>query len=242
MGKKVLLIDSSNRRKNTYNVLLQIEKILKSRGFETEILNLFDYEIKDCVGCEICVTESVCCVTDDMPVIMQKIKESDGLVLSSPVYMSGATSRFKAFADRTNIWVHKPEIAGKPVMYAATTASTGLKEIEKFFVSFAAGFGGRLGDFVGRAGKKMREPVREKEIARFLSLLSQDKSLYSPGLNEIIMFTVGKVLAAKSNGDDRRFWEEKQWMDKIYYYPCNINPFKKVFSKFMLGVLTNAMK
>lgn len=242
MSKKVLIINGSSRKKNTYNILLQMEKIFKTRGVDTEILNLFDYQIKDCVGCETCVGKKSCGITDDMPVIMQKILDSDGIVLSSPVYMCSVTSKFKTFADRTNIWVHKPETAGKPVMFVATTAATGLKDTKKFLESFATGFGARKGDFIARSGKNMSEPVQEKELARFLSLLNQDKKDYSPAMNDIVMFTVGKVLALKSTGDDRKFWEEKEWLDKIYYYPCKINPGKKLFSKFMFKVLSNAMK
>lgn len=242
MGKKVLMIDGGARKKNTYNILTQIGQILKTHGIEVEILRLFDYEIKHCVGCETCVGHQSCGITDDLPVIMGKIMDSDGVVLSSPVYMRSVTSKFKAFADRTNIWVHKPETVGKPVMFATTTASTGLKETKRFFESFATGFGARKGNFVARSGKNLSEPVREKELSRFLSLLNQDKEYYRPAMDEIVMFNVGKVLALKSSGDDNRFWEEKQWFGKDYYYPCRMNPGKKVFSKFMFKVLSKAMK
>jgi len=241
MNKKVLMINGSARKKNTYSLLLQIEKILKARDIDVEIINLFDYEIKDCVGCETCVTRECCAIRDGMDEIMQKILESDGLVLSSPVYLSGVTSKFKTFTDRTNIWVHKPEPAGMPVMFAVTTAATGIKETCGFLKSFAIGFGGRIGDAVTRAGKKMKEPVTEKEMSKFLSLLEKNAKDYKPSMKEIIMFTVGKVLALKSEGDDRKFWEEKKWIDKKYYYPCKMNPGKKLFSKFMFKVLTKAM-
>lgn len=242
MGKKVLMIDGSRRKRNTYNILLRIEKLLKTHDIEVEILNLFDYELKDCVGCEKCITKKGCSLTDDMPVLMQKIMDSDGVVLSSPVYMSSVTSKFKTFADRTVAWVHKPETAGKPVMFVATTASTGLKETKKFFESFATGFGARKGEFVARSGNNMSKPVEEKELLRFLSLLNKEKKYYRPAMNEIVMFNVGKVLALKSIGDDKKFWEDKDWLDKNYYYQCKMNPFKKMFSKFMFKILSKAMK
>ena len=242
MSKKVLLIHGSARKKNTYNILLQIEKILKDHGIEVEILNLFDYEIKDCIGCESCITHESCSIKDDnMNVIMQKMMDSDGVVLSSPVYMCSVTSKLKSLADRTNMWVHKPATAGKPVMFVATTAATGLKATGQFFNTYATGLGMRRGDFVARAGKKMDEPVKEKEMSKFLRLLEQDTSQYHPSMNEIVMFTVGKVLALKSEGDDKKFWEEREWLDKRYYYPCKMNPGKKLFSKFIFKVLSKAM-
>jgi len=242
MGKKVLMIDGSHRRKNTYNLLLQIEKILKARDIETEIVNLFDYEIKDCMGCETCVTHSGCSQTDAMPDLLQKLLDSDGVIFSSPVYMSCVTSKFKTFADRLNILIHKPKTAGKPVMFVSTTNSTGLKEVNQFYHSLVNGFGMRKGEFVSRAGKKMADPVTEKEIAGFISLLEKDKKDYAPSMGEIVMFNVGKVLALKSTGDDKNFWEENGWIDKKYYYPCKMNLCKKLFGNFMFNVLTNAMR
>lgn len=242
MSKKVLMINGSARKKNTYNILLQIEQILKNHGIESEILNLFDYTIEHCKGCELCVTHESCFIKDDMPMIMQKIMDSDGVVLSSPVYMRSVTSKFKSFADRTNIWVHKPEPAGKPVMFATTTAATGIKETSQFLNAFATGFGARKGETIARTNQNMTEPVTENEMSRFLSLLNQDKKFYRPAMDEIVMFTVGKVLALKSEGDDRKFWEEKGWVDKRYYYPCKMGLHKKAFSKFIFKVLSKVMK
>lgn len=241
MGKKVLMIDGSSRKKNTYNILLQMEQILKAKGFDVEILNLFDYNLLDCIGCEACVTKHTCSQTDDIQAVLDKILESDGVVLSSPVYMSSATSRFKTFADRTNIWVHKPETAGMPMMFVTTTAATGIKEIKRFFNLYANGLGARKGGFIARAGKKIADPINEKEMSKFIGLLNRDKKYYRPAMDEIIMFVVGKILAKKSSGEDHTFWEEKQWMDKGYYYPCRINIFKKGMGKFLSKVISKAM-
>lgn len=241
MSKKILLINGSHRKKNTYNLLLQVESALKKLGMDTEILNLFDHEIKDCVGCEVCVTSTGCKIPDDMPKIMQKIKDSDGIVFGSPVYMCSVTSKFKSFADRTNIWVHKPELFGKPVLCVTTTAATGTKEIARFFDQYITGLGVRKGGIITRKGKKMTLPIKEKELTPFISLLNRDKSLYRPAMGEIVMYNVGKVLALKSAGDDNQFWKENNLVDKLYYYKCKINPLKKLFSKFMFKVLTKAM-
>lgn len=242
MSKKVLMINGSARKKNTYNILIQIQKILKNRGIESEIINLFDYEINHCIGCESCVVNPSCFMKDNMSIIMQKILDCDGLILSSPVYMKSVTSKFKSFADRLNEWIHKPETAGKPVMFVSTTASTGLKETGNFLKSFATGFGARLGDYITRTNKNMDEPVKEKELAIFLKLLEQDKKYYNPSIPEIVMFTVGKVLALKSKGDDKKFWEKNNWLDKRYYYLCKMNPGKILFSKFIFKVLSNVIK
>ena len=240
---KVLLINGSARKENTYNILFQITQILKAHSIDSEILHLFDFTIKECEGCDnVCIKQGACQIKDDMPAIMQKILESDGVVLGSPVYLGGVTSKFKAFVDRTNAWFHKPEPAGKPVFFVVTTASTGIKETLLFLNQFSAGFGGRKGGSIARQAKNMKIPVTEKDLSKFLSLLEKDKKLYRPSMKEIIIFEVQKVLALKSEGDDRNFWQKNGWLDKLYYYDCRLNPVKKAFSGMMFKILSKAMK
>ena len=242
MSKKVLIINGSYRKKNTYNVLVQIAEKLKNRDIESEIINLFDYEIKDCTGCdEICIQQGKCNIKDGMPEIMQKIMDSDGVVFGTPVYLGGATSKFKTFADRTNAWCHKPEPYGKPVFFVATTMVTGIKETVHYLDTFVTGFGARKGGFITRTNKNFNSPVTEKEVSRFLSLLEKDRKHYRPAMNEIVIFEVLKVLALKSSGADRKFWEEQKLIDKCYYYDCKMGLFKKAFSKMMFKILTKAM-
>lgn len=242
MGKKILMINGSFRKKNTYAILVQMGEILKNHDIETEILNLFDYEIKDCIGCDDnCARQGGCRVKDDMSKIMKKILESDGLVLSSPVYLGGVTSRFKTFADRTNEWFHKPETAGKPVFFVVTTAMTGVKETLNYLDQLATGFGAQKGGFLTRIIGNLKTPVNEKELSKFLSLIKKDKKQYKPSMKEIVIFEVQKVLARKSTGDDRKFWEEKDWLNKWYYYDCKMGLFKKAFSKIMFGILSKAI-
>ena len=243
MSRKVLMINGSFRKARTYNLLVQIVQILKNHDIESEIINLFDYDIKHCKGCDdICIKHDACIVKDDMSALMQKIMEADGLVLSSPVYINGVTSQFKAFADRTNQWFHKPAPAGKPVLLVTTTAATGVKETIHFLEHFSTGFGARKGGSITRTNKTINTPAGEKELARFISLLEKDRKNYSPGMNEIVIFNVQKVLALKSTGKDRQFWEEKNWIPLRYYYDCKMNPAKKAFSKMMFGILTGALK
>jgi len=243
MSKKVVVINGSYRRENTFNVLTQIEAILNKNGIETEILNLGDYSINACNGCDSnCIKGARCCQTDDdMQKIREKILKCDGLILGSPVYMCGVTSRFKAFADRTNSWFHKPETAGIPVLHVATTASTGLKETVAFMQSLATGFGARQGGAVVRAGKAMRTPVTEAEAAKFLKLINSDKSNYKPSMNEIVLFQVQKTLASKSDGSDSKFFKDRG-LDKAYYhYKCKMNPLKKGLARMMAKILAKAM-
>ena len=238
------MLNGSYRKRNTSNVLLQIEKILKDHDIETEIINLFDFEILHCIGDdESCVKKGGCSQQgDDMQKIRQKILDSDAIVLASPVYLGGVTSKFKAFADRTNEWFHKPAPAGKPVLLVVTTAVTGIKETVHFIDQLSTGWGARKGGVISRKSANIAAPVGEKELSQFVSLIHTDKKHYSPSMGELVIFEVQKVMAGKSNGSDRKFWEEKKWLEKYYYYDCSLNIFKKLFSKMMFKILSNAMK
>ena len=243
MGKKVLMINGSFRKKNTYNILFQLAEILKNRDIETEILNLFDYNIKDCTGCDDpCTRGSGCNVEDDMKMIMQKILDSDGVVFGSPVYLGNVTSKFKAFVDRTNEWFHKPELAGKPVLFVVTTAVTGIKDTLHFLDQYATGLGVRKGGSITRTGANYDMPISGRELMPFLSLIQTDKKNYNPKMAELVTFQVQKVLASNSSGSDKVFWEEKNWNDKYYYYDCRINFAKKAYSLLIYKIISGAMR
>lgn len=86
--KKVLLINSSHRKRNTHKLLVSMEALLKSQGIETELINLSDYKINFCSGCEACVLKGDCFIKDDVKIIIDKIISCDGLVLGTPVYLN----------------------------------------------------------------------------------------------------------------------------------------------------------
>jgi multimeric flavodoxin WrbA len=58
MSMRILIINSSFRKMNTYKILTQIEQLLKKSDTHNnvEIINLFDYKIENCIGCRKCIT------------------------------------------------------------------------------------------------------------------------------------------------------------------------------------------
>lgn len=248
MSQKILMINGSPRKKGTYNVLLSIGEVLKKHGMEYEIIHLYDYNINCCSGCDVtCINNGQCNTAkrtnDDMPSLMQKIMECDGIVFATPVYINGVTAKFKSFVDRTNTWVHNPGPFGKPVLNVATTASTGLKDTARFLNLFAVGFGARIGGFIGRKNSNIDKPVTEKEMGKFLKYVKSDKRKYAPKAKEIIMFLVQRTLATKFGGGNKEYWENQQLLArKYYYYDCKISIFKKLLAKLMAKILNKAIK
>ena len=235
--KKVIAINSSKRKMNTYNILIGLAEKLENENIDVEIINLFDYKIDSCVGCELCIRGKECPLKDDTEIIMEKLKDSDGIILSSPVYMSNVSGKLKTFLDRTCKWFHRPELVGKPAMVVSTTAGSDLKSTLKYLEKVSTHWGLHVVSKIGRTVSNYDKMREENEFNRFVSHLFMTKSQYSPSLKQLICFQVQKVLAIKILEIDRLYWEEKNWDKKIYFYDSNISLANKLISKAFYNIL-----
>ena len=56
-------------------------------GAETEMIDLCDFRDTPCTACEGCSFNGICVYEDDIPAIVERLKEADGIVFASPVYI-----------------------------------------------------------------------------------------------------------------------------------------------------------
>jgi multimeric flavodoxin WrbA len=101
--KKVLILIGSPRKKGSTAVLAaEAERGLREQGVETETVFLNDLKIRGCQACYWCKKNDVseCAVQDDMQHLHQLMKESDGMIVATPVYFGGVTAQTKAWLDR----------------------------------------------------------------------------------------------------------------------------------------------
>lgn len=238
---KVLAINSSNRKMNTYGLIVQVKEILGKNNIDVEIINLFDYDIKTCIGCEHCLVKGGCVLKDDTFDIMDKIKSKDGIILTSPVYLENVSGKLKTFIDRTCSWFHRPEIYGKPVLVLATTKGSGLKATLKYLERVVIQWGGFNAGKIGKTIRTIDNKIEENECENFIKLLSMKKENYKPSFDALINFQVQKVLAYRLIGLDSEYWKEKGWNEDAYYLKCKINIFKRFvttsFGKFLNKVV-----
>lgn len=102
---KVLSICGSPRKGNSEAVLLRLQKLLKEKGVDNEVILLREKEINRCQGCvEYCNHNFKCQIQDDMQEIMKKMEEADGFIFISPNYFKMPTGLFKDFIDRCSIF------------------------------------------------------------------------------------------------------------------------------------------
>ena len=87
---KVLLINGSPRKNgNTFVALSEAAKTLEKHGLEAEIVHIGVKPVRGCIACGQCIMKQLerCVFDDDIcNRITEKLKESDALIVGSPVY------------------------------------------------------------------------------------------------------------------------------------------------------------
>ncbi len=98
---------SARKRGNCLNCVDYVLTKLREQGFETDVINAYDCEIKPCSHCnyecfarELRGKDEECPIQDDVPRIYSKMKEADIIVLSVPTYGGKAASLYCAFGER----------------------------------------------------------------------------------------------------------------------------------------------
>lgn len=106
---KVLGIAGSPRRDgNTDHLLQQVMAGASSQGAETKTVVLSELNISPCRHCDGCIKTGKCVIDDDMQWIHSDLRESDRIVLASPIFFMGVTAQTKAMIDRCQaLWVIK---------------------------------------------------------------------------------------------------------------------------------------
>jgi len=103
--KLIALCGSARKQGNTAKMLHQVIKGAKSVGAETEFVNLFDLNYKDCISCYACKLKNSksfghCMVDDELKPLLERIEQSDVIVLGSPIYFGNLSGQMRSFTDR----------------------------------------------------------------------------------------------------------------------------------------------
>ncbi|RKX81037.1 MAG: flavodoxin family protein [Spirochaetes bacterium] len=239
---RVLMINGSQRKVRTEKVLLSLKSLLEKEEIEVEIVNLSDYEIKSCRGCEACITKGTCIIQDDISILKEKMIISDGIVLASPVYMRQISGSLKNFIDRTCSWFHRPELTGKALLPVATTAGSALKQTLAYLDQVAYQWGMVSVAGIGRKINTLNNPIKRGEYMPFVNNLKQGKLYHRPSLDALLSYQVQRVLAEKILVIDKNFWHSKGWDKQIYYYSCRINPVKRLLASLLYMILSKRVK
>ena len=113
---KVLMINGSpHQNGNTATALQEVAVQLKENGIESEIVWIGVKPVHGCVACGRCKAEPGKCVFDDDPCneISRKMKDSDALIVGSPVYYGQPNGAVMAIVQRL-FYSNGAAVQGKP--------------------------------------------------------------------------------------------------------------------------------
>jgi multimeric flavodoxin WrbA len=100
----------------------------RQAGASTEEVQIRDYHIEPCIGCERCRKDELCTgIFDGMQLLYPKIIQSEGLIIISPVHNYNMTAILKAFIDRLYCFYYFGE--ERPGYWKSQLADKGKKAV-----------------------------------------------------------------------------------------------------------------
>jgi multimeric flavodoxin WrbA len=217
---KVLLISSSPHREqsSTYLLATEVMRGLQGEGASCEEMHLSDYDVRFCKSCETCHKKMLqCVIEDDVPMILRKMLDADGIVLATPNYINNVTGSLKTLLDRSSHFIHCKRLLGKYVA-AAVTSGSGHAEMVPEYIGFygrtcGAQYSGGVSaihsfdqekkDEAFRLGKKMAADMRtKKSYPEQIEMIEESKKHFA------------RVMKLRKDDwvEEYRYWVEHGWL------------------------------
>ena len=103
MGKKVIIISSSFRRKSNSAMLAHaFAEGASEAGNEVEEIFLWEKKLNFCTGCLYCQRTKHCFMKDDGNELADRIGDADVVVFATPIYYYEMAGQMKTLLDRCN--------------------------------------------------------------------------------------------------------------------------------------------
>lgn len=136
---KVLLINGSARKNgNTFSALTEVATQLSKHNIDSEIMQIGNRPIRSCIDCSTCKIKgnNKCAFDDDLcNVVIEKLKESDAIVVGSPVYYGQPNGAILSLMQRvffaSNYSENKP--AAAVVVCRRAGATSALQTLNMMF-------------------------------------------------------------------------------------------------------------
>jgi len=115
----VTVLGSPRPAGNTAKALGWVEDKLKAGGHELERINVIDYNMSGCTGCNTCKLEPDepgCIIEDDVDMLLKRMIAADLTLMATPLYCWGFTSQLKTLLDRCYSLKKPGEDGGKSLI------------------------------------------------------------------------------------------------------------------------------
>jgi multimeric flavodoxin WrbA len=100
MAKVLLLNGSPHHNGCTATALQEMIGVFNEEKIETELIHVGSKDIRGCIACGKCRTLGHCTFDDLVNSTAEKFRDSDGLVIGSPVYYASPNGTILSFLDR----------------------------------------------------------------------------------------------------------------------------------------------
>lgn len=249
---KITAVMGSPRKGDSYRITAMIEEQMRKSGeIDFEYLFLKDHAIGMCKGCFRCVRngERYCPLQDDVPEILEKMQQSDGLIFASPVYALGITGLMKNFKDRSAYNAHRPSFWSKKAMAVVTSEGTGIQGTLGFIRTFDI-WGIEFVSDVGVIVHPTLAPTAYYNAALEKKVKKAAAALYGsiaaggtkkPSLMKTIQFNVLKYMSAAAKDGfpaDYAYYADR----KEYYYETRIGAPKKLLARLFTVFVSKWMR
>lgn len=241
---KYVIINGSPRKKNTWAAAKQVEKNLNG---EFEEIQLMKEKIPICNGCFKCFFEGEekCPHYEKINPIAEKLKNADGLIITSPVYAMNVSSLLKNFFDHTAYFYHRPEFFSLKALVVVTTAGAGHKKVAKYIDETLRHWGVNKVYKIPIAcgGKDSLDTEKIDKIAKKFGDDVKSGKLHSPKYMDILYYNVWRRFALNEDHlePDKKYWRESGLIDNDFAPEVKLGVFKKIFSKLMFAIFKKIM-
>jgi len=114
-------------------------QVLKSTGHEWELIRLNALDMKQCIGCTGCVRTNRCVLKDGMNEILEKIEQSDAVLVGAMARFGGLNALTKVFFERLSALFHNDVLQDKIVASVAgglADQSSVIDELSSIYKSY----------------------------------------------------------------------------------------------------------
>jgi multimeric flavodoxin WrbA len=129
---KILVINGSMRKGNTYSLTREIVgRLSKKGGIRFNEISVADLKLPFCLSCHTCFSkgEEHCPHYDIMKIVEDELAECDGVIFSATTYMWALNAAMKNLLDHLSFYFHRPSMFGKKGMAIATATGAGEKGV-----------------------------------------------------------------------------------------------------------------
>jgi len=255
--KILALVGSYRTTGNTSQLVAMVRGALDQEAaragvpFEFETLHLGHARIDACRGCRACFDrgEEMCPVKDDLQAVKARMRQADGVLVASPVYVHDVSGITKNWIDRLAHVCHRPEFAGKCAYLLATVGGSptghALGSLQIALSTWGFSVVGRTGLRTGalmRGDEARRFEEKTGRVARALFQAVHRRAFVKPSFRSLMTFKIQQKAwqSSPERGTvDHEYWRRQGWLDpgRDFYIAHEAGRLKVALARLAGGLL-----